>query len=148
MKVWGKYKAAKKELERAEAVYEQSKTAENPEGTRPQHKKGLLGLCGAKVDSIDFYVEQVKELTRLVEAERQRTLREEELPAAFVFFNNRRAAAEASQVYYISSWVHNCPFSWIYNYGSDSEFCFLWVGEFSSGCPCAICHAMASVPSS
>ena len=98
MKIWVKYKAAKKNLVRAEAVYEQSKTTEKPEGTRPQHKNGFLGLCGVKIDSIIFYGEQVKDLGRLVEAERQRTLKEEELPAAFVFFNNRKAAAEASQV--------------------------------------------------
>ncbi|KAG0605251.1 hypothetical protein M758_9G043300 [Ceratodon purpureus] len=97
MKLWGKYQATRKKLERAEAVYEQSKTTEKPEGTRPLHKKGFLGLFGAKVDSINFYVELVKDLALLVEAERQRTLKEEELPAAFVFFNNRKAAAEASQ---------------------------------------------------
>lgn len=98
MGLWGKYQAAKKNLEHAEAVYEQSKTMEKPEGTRPSHKTGFLGLRGSKVDSISFYSEQVRNLARLVEVERQRTLKEEELSAAFVFFNNRRAAAEASQV--------------------------------------------------
>lgn len=98
MKKWTKYQTAKKNLERAEAVYEESKTNAKPEGTRPLHKIHFLGLCGPKVDSINFYAEQVKDLARAVEAEQQRTLKEEQLPAAFVFFNTRRAAAEASQV--------------------------------------------------
>jgi len=98
MKVWTKYQTAKKNLERAEAVYEESKTNAKPEGTRPLHKIKFMGLCGPKVDSINFYSEQVKDLAQAVAAEQQRTLKDEQLPAAFVFFNTRRAAAEASQV--------------------------------------------------
>lgn len=98
MKVFTSYEKAKKNLERAEAVFEESKTNAKPEGTRPLHKIKFMGLCGPKVDSINFYTELVKDLARALEAEQQRTLKEEQLPAAFVFFNTRRAAAEASQV--------------------------------------------------
>lgn len=98
MKIWVKYQSAKKSLERAEAIFEQSKTTTTPEGTRPMHKPHLLGLFGPKIDSLTFYAEQVKEFARTVEAEQQRTVKEEQMSAAFVFFNNRRAAAEASQV--------------------------------------------------
>jgi len=59
MKVWTKYQTAKKNLERAEAVYEESKTNAKPEGSRPLHHSQFLGFCGPKVDSINFYTEQV-----------------------------------------------------------------------------------------
>jgi hypothetical protein len=85
-------------LEHAEAVYGESKTQANPEGTRPMHKTGFLGLWGPKVDSLNIYAEEVKDLAQKVEAEQRRTREEEQLSAAFVFFNNRRSAAEASQV--------------------------------------------------
>lgn len=96
-KMWTKYQAAKRNLEHAEAVHEESKVTAKPEGIRPMHRLYFLGLFGPKVDSINFYEEQVREIGRAVEAEQQRTLKEEQLPAAFVFFNNRRAAAEAAQ---------------------------------------------------
>lgn len=110
--MWTKYQAAKRNLEHAEAVHEESKVTAKPEGIRPMHRLYFLGLFGPKVDSINFYEEQVREIGRAVEAEQQRTLKEEQLPAAFVFFNNRRAAAEAAQVLvagvlsYLRSW---CP---------------------------------------
>lgn len=59
MKKWTQYQTAKKNRERAEAVYEESKTNAKPEGTRPLHEIHFLGLCGPKVDSINFYTEQV-----------------------------------------------------------------------------------------
>lgn len=62
------------------------------------HKTGLLGLVGNKVDTIEYYTENTKELGPQVEAEKRRTREDEQLAAAFVFFNSRRAAAEASQV--------------------------------------------------
>ncbi|KAG0579805.1 hypothetical protein M758_4G125800 [Ceratodon purpureus] len=97
MKIWTKYQASKRNLERAEVVFEESKTNAKPEGTRPMHRLRFFGFVGTKVDSINFYDEEVKDLARAVEIERQRTLKEEQLPAAFVFFNSRRAAAEAAQ---------------------------------------------------
>lgn len=54
-------------------------------------------MFGPKVDSINFYSVEVKDLAIKLELEQKRTREEEQLPAAFVFFNNRRAAAEASQ---------------------------------------------------
>jgi hypothetical protein len=75
------------------------------------HKTGALGMFGPKVDSINFYAMQVKDLAIKLEKEQRRTREEEQLPAAFVFFNSRRAAAEASQVSSQSSpdvAVRNC----------------------------------------
>lgn len=75
------------------------------------HKTGALGLFGPKVDSINFYSVQVKDLAIKLEKEQRRTREEEQLPSAFVFFNSRRAAAEASQVSSQSSSdvaVYNC----------------------------------------
>lgn len=105
-----KSQASKRNLEHAEAVYEESKTNAKPEGTRPMHRLRFFGLLGPKVDSINFYAEEAKGLACAVEVERQRTLKEEQLPAAFVFFNSRRAAAEAAQVH-TSSQKH-IPFAW------------------------------------
>jgi hypothetical protein len=53
---------------------------------------------GAKVDSIDYYNEKLKELIPNLEKERIRAQAEEEQGAAFAFFSDRRSAAEASQV--------------------------------------------------
>ena len=41
----------RKKQAHAEAVYEQTKS-------RPTHKTGILGLCGPRVDSIDYYKEE------------------------------------------------------------------------------------------
>ncbi|CAM6020246.1 unnamed protein product [Sphagnum balticum] len=96
--MWSKLESAKKSLVHVESQFDLSKSPTFPEGNRPTHKTGLFGLWGEKVDSIDFYNEQIKELAPQVATEQCRTLEEEQKAAAFVFFNNRRAAAEASQV--------------------------------------------------
>ncbi len=87
----------KLKLEHAQAVYELSK-GKGGDGVRPTHKTGFLGLVGAKVDSIDYYNEKLKELIPNLEKERTRAPAEEEQGAAFAFFSDRRSAAEASQV--------------------------------------------------
>jgi hypothetical protein len=87
----------KLKLEHAQAVYELSK-GKGGDGVRPTHKTGFLGLVGAKVDSIDYYNEKLKELIPNLEKERTRALADEQQGAAFAFFSDRRSAAEASQV--------------------------------------------------
>ncbi|KAF7015900.1 hypothetical protein CFC21_029618 [Triticum aestivum] len=81
----------------AEAVYAESKTSNRPEGTRPTHRTGFLGLIGKKVDTLEYCNEKIKELLPKLEDEQKSTLSEKQQRAAFVFFNSRAAAASASQ---------------------------------------------------
>lgn len=97
-KVWTELKSYRKKLARAEVIFEKSKTVQKPEGTRPLHKTGTLGLVGEKVDSIDFYNEKIKDLSIKLETKQKITLREKQLAAAFIIFNSRPAAAAAAQV--------------------------------------------------
>ncbi|PON37080.1 Calcium-dependent channel [Parasponia andersonii] len=96
-KLWQELEGDKKKLARAEAIYAESKRTGKPEGTRPTHKTGFLGLLGKKVDSIEFYSEKISELVPKLEAEQKSTLREKQLAAAVVFFTSRVAAASAAQ---------------------------------------------------
>ncbi|XVF40062.1 hypothetical protein PTKIN_Ptkin01aG0082200 [Pterospermum kingtungense] len=96
-KIWGELEGYKKKLARAEAVYTASMERGNSEGTRPTNRTGFLGLCGKKVDSIEYYNEKIKEVTRKLQAEQKVTLREKQLGAALVFFTSRVSAALAAQ---------------------------------------------------
>jgi hypothetical protein len=87
----------KKKIARAEVAYANSKTESNPEGTKPTHRTGFLGLIGKKVDTIEYCSEQIKELLPKLETEQKITLRDKQQRAAIVFFNSRAAAASASQ---------------------------------------------------
>lgn len=87
----------KKKIARAEVLYANSKTESNPEGNKPTHRTGFLGLIGKKVDTIEYCSEQIKELLPKLEAEQKTTLRDKQQRAAIVFFNSRSAAASASQ---------------------------------------------------
>ncbi|GMI86004.1 early-responsive to dehydration 4 [Hibiscus trionum] len=89
-KIWGELEGYKKKLARAEAISEGS-------STRPTNKTGFLGLCGKQVDSIEYYNEKIKELTKKLEAEQKVTLREKQLGSALVFFTNRVTATLAAQ---------------------------------------------------
>eukprot|EP01018_Ginkgo_biloba_P029931 Gb_08556 [translate_table: standard] len=97
-KVWTEIEGHRKKLAHAEAVFAESKTAKNPQGIRPKHRIGILGLVGSKVDSIDFANEKIKDLMPKLETKQKIMLREQQLAAAFVFFNSRLAAASAAQV--------------------------------------------------
>ncbi|XP_008784823.2 CSC1-like protein ERD4 [Phoenix dactylifera] len=96
-KIWEEIEGYKKKLARAEVVYAESKSTSKPNGTRPTNRTGFLGLIGAKVDTIDYCNEQIKELLPKLEAEQKLTLREKQQAAALVFFNKRPAAVLASQ---------------------------------------------------
>ncbi|KAL1288911.1 hypothetical protein AAHE18_20G018600 [Arachis hypogaea] len=96
-KIWEELEGYKKKLARAEAVFEKSKTTAKPEGTRPTNRTGLLGLCGSKVDSIEYYNEKINETVTKLEAEQKVTLRDKQQNAAIIFFSNRVTAASAAQ---------------------------------------------------
>jgi len=96
-KIYQEIEGHKLKIARAETVYANSKTESNPEGTKPTHRIGFLGLIGKKVDSIEYCSEQIKELLPKLEAEQKTTLHEKQQRAAIVIFNSRSAAASASQ---------------------------------------------------
>ena len=96
-KIYQEIEGHKLKIARAETVYANSKTESNPEGTKPTHRIGFLGLIGKKVDTIEYCSEQIKELLPKLEAEQKTTLHEKQQRAAIVVFNSRSAAASASQ---------------------------------------------------
>ncbi|KAH7833754.1 hypothetical protein Vadar_009374 [Vaccinium darrowii] len=78
--------------------YNQLKFERHPD-KRPTKKTGFLGLCGEKVDAIEFYKKQINDLDRRLTMERQRILKDPKsiMPAAFVSFNSRWGAAVCAQ---------------------------------------------------
>eukprot|EP00850_Spirogloea_muscicola_P020389 SM000214S06783 [mRNA] locus=s214:190588:201621:+ [translate_table: standard] len=92
-KIWKKLDKAKRKLAHAEAVYNDSKS----NGKRPMHKTGQWGLWGKKVDSIEYWTEEIATLTPQLEEAQQFAHEEQTVRAAFVFFSNRGDAAAASQ---------------------------------------------------
>ncbi|KAI9178208.1 hypothetical protein LWI28_023882 [Acer negundo] len=66
---------------------------------RPTTKIGFLGLCGERVDSIDYYKHQIKELDKRMSLERQKIIKDSKaiLPVAFVSFKTRWGAAVCAQ---------------------------------------------------
>ncbi|XP_050233810.1 CSC1-like protein ERD4 [Mercurialis annua] len=96
-KIYKELEGYKQKLARAEAVYAQSKDTGKPEGVRPTTKPGFLGICGAKIDSIEYFNEKIKELSLKLVAEQKVTLREKQQRCALVFFTNRVTAASAAQ---------------------------------------------------
>ncbi|KAL9673683.1 hypothetical protein QQ045_029944 [Rhodiola kirilowii] len=77
-KIWQELEGYKKKLARAEAIYAQSKTTSNPEGTRPTNKTGWFGMFGEKVDSIEFYTEKINDTLPKLEAEQKVTLKDKQ----------------------------------------------------------------------
>ncbi|KAG0617408.1 hypothetical protein M758_5G188100 [Ceratodon purpureus] len=98
-KIFKEREEALRKLEHAEGVWEMSKLKSgNAEGTRPMHKTGFMGLLGPKVDSIEYWRAKSQELNPQVDTVQRTTRQEKGQDAAFVMFNDRRSAAEASQV--------------------------------------------------
>lgn len=95
-KIYEELEDCKKKVARAEIIYGNSKEA-NPEGVRPTHKTGLLGLIGKKVDSIEYYNKKITELTPKLEAAQKVTLKDKQQGSAVVFFTSRVTAAAAAQ---------------------------------------------------
>ncbi|KAL4205454.1 hypothetical protein AMTRI_Chr01g114660 [Amborella trichopoda] len=79
-------------------IYNQNKYARNP-SRRPTRKIGFLGLWGGSVDSIDFYTSEIDKLAKEEEIERERVISDPKaiMPAAFVSFRTRWAAAVCAQ---------------------------------------------------
>ncbi|KAJ3695669.1 hypothetical protein LUZ60_001046 [Juncus effusus] len=78
--------------------YYQLKSERNPD-TKPTCKTGFLGLCGAKVDAIDYYTKKIEEIAEKEEMERERVKKDPKsvIPAAFVSFKTRWGAAVCAQ---------------------------------------------------
>ncbi|CAN6460970.1 unnamed protein product [Victoria cruziana] len=78
--------------------YYQLKFERHPDA-RPTARTGFLGLCGKKVDAINFYKRRVELLEKKIVTERQRILMDAKaiMPVAFVSFDSRWGAAICAQ---------------------------------------------------
>ncbi|GMH05285.1 hypothetical protein Nepgr_007125 [Nepenthes gracilis] len=78
--------------------YYQLKYSRDP-AKRPLTKTGFLGLCGEKVDAIDFYTSEIERLTKDIAKERESVKTDPKciMPAAFVSFKARWGAAVCAQ---------------------------------------------------
>ncbi|KAF9689594.1 hypothetical protein SADUNF_Sadunf01G0108600 [Salix dunnii] len=78
--------------------YNQLKFERHPD-KRPTRNKGFLGLWGERVDSIEYYKQQMKHLEKNMALERQKILKDSKsiLPVSFVSFNSRWGAAVCAQ---------------------------------------------------
>ncbi|XP_010924081.1 calcium permeable stress-gated cation channel 1 isoform X2 [Elaeis guineensis] len=63
------------------------------------HQTGFLGLCGDKVDAIEFYTSEVERLSKKAATEREKVKKDPKsvMPAAFVSFRTRWGAAVCAQ---------------------------------------------------
>ncbi|CAA2987194.1 calcium permeable stress-gated cation channel 1-like isoform X1 [Olea europaea subsp. europaea] len=66
---------------------------------RPMTKTGFLGLCGEKVDAIDYQTAEIERLSKEIAEESERVKNDPKsiMPAAFVSFKTRWAAAVCAQ---------------------------------------------------
>ncbi|KAL2931329.1 Calcium permeable stress-gated cation channel 1 [Bienertia sinuspersici] len=66
---------------------------------RPMTKTGFLGLCGQKVDAIDYFAAEIDRLTKEIAEEKERVKNDPKaiMPAAFVSFKTRWGAAVCAQ---------------------------------------------------
>ncbi|KAF5481028.1 hypothetical protein F2P56_001721 [Juglans regia] len=66
---------------------------------RPSSKTGFLGLCGERVDAIDFYTSKIENLSEEIASEREKIISSPKsiMPAAFVSFKTRWGAAVCAQ---------------------------------------------------
>ncbi|KAG8365386.1 hypothetical protein BUALT_Bualt18G0099300 [Buddleja alternifolia] len=78
--------------------YYQIKYSRN-QSKRPMTKTGFLGLCGDKVDAIDYQRAEVERLSIEIAEERERVRKDPKciMPAAFVSFRTRWGAAVCAQ---------------------------------------------------
>ncbi|KZV25536.1 hypothetical protein F511_27521 [Dorcoceras hygrometricum] len=95
--------------------YNQLKFERHPD-KRPTRKRGFCGLWGERVDSIDFYKEQIKYLDRKLTLERQKILKDSNsvTPSAFVSFNSRWGAAVCAQTQQSKN-----PILWLTNWAPE-----------------------------
>lgn len=97
-KIFDDRRKAIEKLEHAEAVFEISKKKAGDDGVRPMNKTGFCGWVGPKEDSITYWALKKQELTLALEEEQKKIQQTPGQDSALVFFNDRRAAAEAGQV--------------------------------------------------
>ncbi|XP_058095114.1 calcium permeable stress-gated cation channel 1-like [Magnolia sinica] len=78
--------------------YNQLKYSRNP-SQRPTRKTGSLGLCGERVDSIEYYTSEIEKISKkeAVEQEKVKNNLKSIMPVAFVSFRTRWAAAVCAQ---------------------------------------------------
>ncbi|KAG7983390.1 hypothetical protein I3843_04G104100 [Carya illinoinensis] len=78
--------------------YYQLKYSRN-QSKRPSSRTGFLGLCGDRVDSIDFYTSKIENFSEEIATERDKIINNPKsiMPAAFVSFKTRWAAAVCAQ---------------------------------------------------
>ncbi|KAL7130372.1 hypothetical protein ABFS83_13G129400 [Erythranthe nasuta] len=78
--------------------YYQIKYSRNPL-QKPTRKTGFLGLCGDKVDAIDYQTAEIDRLSKEIDEERERVKTDPKciMPSAFVSFKTRWAAAVCAQ---------------------------------------------------
>ncbi|KAK6149706.1 hypothetical protein DH2020_017231 [Rehmannia glutinosa] len=78
--------------------YYQLKYSRN-QSQRPMTKTGFLGLCGDKVDAIDYQTAEIERLSKEIAEERERVKTDPKciMPAAFVSFKTRWGAAVCAQ---------------------------------------------------
>ncbi|WOL05580.1 hypothetical protein Cni_G14309 [Canna indica] len=78
--------------------YYQLKYERHPD-RRPTTKRGFFGLCGERVDAIEYYRENIRRFDEKIAYERQRILKDPKaiMPVAFVTFDSRWGAAVCAQ---------------------------------------------------
>ncbi|XP_026453926.1 CSC1-like protein At4g02900 isoform X2 [Papaver somniferum] len=78
--------------------YYQNKYERNS-SKKPTTKTGFCGLWGATVDAIDYYTDEIEKLSKEEISERERVMSDPKaiMPAAFVSFKSRWAAAVCAQ---------------------------------------------------
>ncbi|KAK9267840.1 hypothetical protein L1049_010276 [Liquidambar formosana] len=78
--------------------YYQLKDSRN-QSKKPMMKTGFLGLCGDKVDAIEYHKSEIERLSEEIAAERERVTQDSKsiMPAAFVSFKTRWGAAVCAQ---------------------------------------------------
>ncbi|XP_062146285.1 CSC1-like protein At1g32090 [Alnus glutinosa] len=100
--------------------YNQLKFERHPE-KRPTRKTGFLGLCGERIDSIEYYKQQIKQLDKILTSERQKIVKDPKsvLPVAFVSFNSRWGAAVCAQTQQSKN-----PTLWLTNWAPEPRDVF------------------------
>ncbi|KAM7258874.1 hypothetical protein ACFE04_014615 [Oxalis oulophora] len=79
--------------------YYQLKESRSTQAKRPMKKTGFLGLWGKKVDAIDYSIAEIEKLSKEIVKETERVKDDPKsiMPAAFVSFKTRWAAAVCAQ---------------------------------------------------
>ncbi|KAG8389378.1 hypothetical protein BUALT_Bualt02G0223000 [Buddleja alternifolia] len=98
-------------------TYYQTRYERNPK-KRPQTKTGFWGLWGKSVDAIDYYTEENEKIIEEEAAEREKVMSDPKaiVPAAFVSFKSRWAAAVCAQTQQTSN-----PTLWLTEWAPEPD---------------------------